>query len=61
MSAIAPNLESLVAGDKLSREEFLRCWEAMPPLEWAELIGEIVYMPSALSRNHGSTDTRAVT
>ena len=46
----------LVQGDKLSRDEFMRRWEAMPRLKRAELIGGIVYMPSPLSRNHGIFD-----
>jgi Uma2 family endonuclease len=59
MSAAPHSVEPLVAGDKLSREEFLRRWEAMPHLKRAELIGGIVYMPSPLSRAHGAVDTRA--
>src|SRR5205814_1183188 len=46
----------LVAGDKLTREEFLRRWEKMPDLKRAELIGGIVYMPSAVRRRHGTTE-----
>ena len=44
--------EPLVAGDRLTREEFLRRWEAMPNLKRAELIGGVVYIPSALRRVH---------
>jgi Uma2 family endonuclease len=40
-------------GDRLTREEFLRRWEAMPDLYWAELIDGIVHMPSPVSRIHG--------
>jgi Uma2 family endonuclease len=61
MSAVAESIEPLVAGDKLTREEFLRRWEAMPQLKRAELIGGIVYMPSPLSWKHGIADTHAVT
>jgi len=32
-------IEPLVAGDRLTREEFLRRWEAIPELKKAELIG----------------------
>ena len=39
-------------GDRLTREEFLRRWEAMPDLNWAELIDGIVYMPSPVSKPH---------
>ena len=48
----------LVAGDKLTRDEFLRRWEAMPGVKFAELIGGIVYMPSPLSLRHGSGDNK---
>jgi Uma2 family endonuclease len=61
MSAVAQKVEPLVPGDKLSRDEFMRRWEAMPHLKRAELIGGIVYMPSPLSLDHGITDTRANT
>jgi hypothetical protein len=44
----------LVAGQKLTREEFLRRWEAMPELKHAELIGGLVYMPSPVSLPHAS-------
>jgi hypothetical protein len=35
----------LRAGDRLSREEFERRWEAMPHLKKAELIEGVVYLP----------------
>ena len=47
----------LVAGDFLSRDEFLHRWEAMPQLKRAELIRGVVYMPSPVSRPHGSMET----
>ncbi len=50
------DLPPLVRGDKLTREEFLRRWEAMPNVKFAELIGGIVYMPSPLSLGHGDRD-----
>ncbi|HQU43041.1 MAG TPA: Uma2 family endonuclease [Pirellulales bacterium] len=46
----------LAAGDKLTREEFLRRWEAQPRIKRAELIGGIVYMPSPVSVEHGDMD-----
>ncbi len=49
-------IEPLVAGDRLTRDEFLRRWEAMPELKRAELIGGIVYMPSPVSVEHGESD-----
>jgi Uma2 family endonuclease len=45
----------LVAGDKLTRAEFLRRWEAHPEIKRAELIGGIVFMPSPVSLEHGDT------
>src|SRR5438132_7893426 len=39
-------------GDHLTRDEFMRRWEAMPDLKHAELIDGIVYMPSPVSRKH---------
>jgi Uma2 family endonuclease len=44
-------------GDYLSRDEFLRRWEAMPQLKFAELIEGVVYMPSPLSWSHGTRDS----
>lgn len=39
-------------GDRLSREEFLRRWEWMPDLKFAELIDGVVYMASPVSASH---------
>ncbi len=39
-------------GDRLTSDEFLRRWEAMPDLKHAELIDGIVYMPSPVSLQH---------
>jgi Uma2 family endonuclease len=47
----------LAPGDKLSREEFLRRWEADPKIKNAELINGIVYMPSPVSVEHGDMDS----
>src|ERR1700681_447927 len=58
MSTVEQEIPPLVRGDKLTRDEFLRRWEAMPKVKFAELIGGIVYMPSPLSRGHGVPDTR---
>jgi Uma2 family endonuclease len=43
----------LVAGDFLTRTEFLQRWENMPRLTRAELIRGVVYLPSPPSREHG--------
>jgi Uma2 family endonuclease len=45
----------LEAGDRLSRAEFERRYEAMPDLKKAELIEGVVYVPSPIRlRRHGS-------
>ncbi len=56
MSTVEQEVPTLVAGDKLTRDEFLRRWDAMPKVKFAELIGGVVYMPSPLSRDHGVPD-----
>ena len=62
MSTVEEVVPELVAGDFLSRDEFLRRWEAMPQLKRAELIRGIVYMPSPVSHtNHGRPHFRAIT
>jgi hypothetical protein len=44
----------LYNGDRLTREEFHRRYEAMPPTTQAELIEGVVYMPSPVRYNkHG--------
>ena len=53
MSMPAPVLPPpLRDGDRLSREEFMLRWDAMPDLKFAELIDGIVYMASPVSRPH---------
>jgi Uma2 family endonuclease len=42
----------LLEGDSLTSEEFLRRWEEIPDLKYAELIDGIVYMPSPVSLGH---------
>jgi Uma2 family endonuclease len=46
----------LVAGDRLTKEEFLRRWEAHPEIKSAELLGGLVFMPSPVSVEHGDTE-----
>lgn len=48
-----PKLES---GDVLSRDEFLRRWDAMPDTKFAELIGGVVSMSSPVGLEHGERD-----
>ncbi|HEY9664263.1 MAG TPA: Uma2 family endonuclease [Allocoleopsis sp.] len=53
-----PPLEN---GDRLSRYEFERRYNAMPNLKKAELIEGIVYMPAALRfRSHGQPHSRII-
>src|SRR2546421_12908283 len=54
-TAVSERVPPLSPGDKLTREEFLRRWEAHPEIKNAELLGGIVYMPSPISIDHGST------
>src|SRR5260370_25269353 len=45
----------LEAGDRLTRDEFERRYDAMPDLKKAELIEGVVYMPSPVRlRRHGN-------
>ncbi len=58
MSTTERQAAHLIAGDNLSREEFLRRWEAMPELKKAELIGGTVYTPSPSSAEHADMNAR---
>jgi Uma2 family endonuclease len=40
-------------GLRLTRSEFLRRWEALPEIKFAELIDGVVYMPSPQTTDHG--------
>lgn len=52
-------LPPLREGDRLSSEEFLDRWIAMPELRHAELIGGVVFfMASPVSRSHGNVHVR---
>jgi hypothetical protein len=61
MSTVETRVPPLAAGDVLTREEFLRRWEAMPHVKRAELIRGVVYMPSPVSLEHGGTEFDVVT
>ncbi|MDQ6699523.1 MAG: Uma2 family endonuclease, partial [Acidobacteriota bacterium] len=54
MPALGQIVQPLQAGERLSQEEFLRRWEALPSLKHAELIQGRVYLPSPVSKSHGS-------
>ena len=51
----------LQAGDRLTREEFLRRYKAMPHVNKAELIEGVVYVPSPVSFDHGESHFDFVT
>lgn len=49
-----PGIPPLCVGDRLTRDEFERRYEAMPLCKKAELVEGVVYMPSPMSaRRHG--------
>lgn len=53
MSSAAPlSPPPLHDGDRLTSDEFIHRWEAMPDLKHAELIDGIVHMPSPVSFGH---------
>jgi len=52
-------LPTLREGDRLTADEFLRRWEAMPDLKHAELIDGIVFfMPSPVSISHSDSHVK---
>jgi hypothetical protein len=55
-ATVERSVPPLSAGDKLTRQEFLRRWEADPEIKKAELIGGLVFMPSPVSVEHGDTE-----
>jgi Uma2 family endonuclease len=57
MLAPAVTTTELVTGERMTVEEFLRCWEELPDLKNAELIDGVVHVSSPVSREHGSIDT----
>jgi Uma2 family endonuclease len=50
----------LEGGDRLTRIEFHRRYEAMPQVKKAELIEGVVYMPSPVARNHATPHARLI-
>ena len=54
-AAVRAAVPPLREGDRLTRAEFERRWEAMPDLKKAELIDGVVYMGAAVrTRQHGT-------
>jgi hypothetical protein len=60
-SAVKASIPPLSPGEKLTREEFLRRWDAHPEIKNAELIAGVVYMPSPVSREHSIVMARVTT
>jgi Uma2 family endonuclease len=58
MSIAERATERLRAGQRMTVREFLRRWEAMPELKFAELIDGVVYMPSPQTSDHGRAKIR---
>lgn len=48
--------DRLITGLRMTRDEFVRRWDALPGLKRAELIEGTVYVPSPLSLEHGGLD-----
>src|SRR5271165_5654942 len=48
---VIPRLEN---GERMTRAEFERRYDAMPELKKAELIEGVVYLPSPVSDDHGT-------
>ncbi len=44
---------TLIEGDSLTSDEFLRRWDEISDLKYAELMDGIVYMPAPVSHPHG--------
>jgi Uma2 family endonuclease len=60
-SVPVPAIPPLEPGDRLTRDEFERRYEAMPALKKAELIEGVVYMPSPVRvRRHGSPHAKII-
>jgi Uma2 family endonuclease len=49
-------MSSLIDGQRLTREEFMRRWEALPDLKLAELIDGVVYLPPPVSPRQSTAD-----
>ena len=61
MATAATKTPTLESGDNLTRDEFIRIWDRLPHIKRAELIGGIVYMPSATSIDHADMDNKVGT
>src|ERR1700694_5965965 len=57
MTSAQTSSPELITGQRMTREEFLCRWEALPDLKHAELIEGIVYVASPVGVEHGIPDT----
>jgi Uma2 family endonuclease len=53
-----PAIPRLHNGDRLTRDEFIHRWDAMPELKKAELINGVVYMAPVAHEGHGRPHPR---
>jgi Putative restriction endonuclease len=56
MILIEEEIPTLTNGEKLSKAEFMRRWEACPNINRAELIGGRVYMPTPVGYEHSDSE-----
>jgi Uma2 family endonuclease len=61
LTTIGVKLPPLQSGDRLTRYEFERRYQAMPHLKKAELIEGVVYMPSPVSIDHSRPHGQIIT
>src|SRR5205085_3081278 len=59
MRSVQTSSPELITGQRMTREEFLCRWEALPDLKNAELIDGVVYVASPVSIEHGTSDISA--
>lgn len=60
MTGIMPKILPLENGDRITRAEFERRYDAMPNLKKAELIERIVYLGSRVTASHGRSHAAIV-
>lgn len=58
---VVPAVPPLAAGDRLTADEFMRRYEAMPEIDHAELVEGVVYMSSPVSADHAEPHIIVVT
>jgi hypothetical protein len=58
MPAAAVPAVELITGQQMDADEFLRRWEDLPDVKFAELIDGFVHVPSPLSSDHAARDGR---